>query len=160
GSEFDSLREYLPGLDHRAMDWKSSARHRKLLVAQFRAERNHQIVLAVDTGRLMREPLAGVPKLDVAVNAALVLGYCGLRWGDRVGLCGFDEKVRGYVAPHGGVSAFPRILHASSQLAYTGAETNFTVGLTELTTRLARRSLVVVLTDFVDVIAAELMLEN
>ena len=32
GSEFESLREYVPGLDHRAIDWKASARHRKLLV--------------------------------------------------------------------------------------------------------------------------------
>src|SRR6185503_5641047 len=53
GSEFDALREYMPGLDHRAMDWKSSARHKKLLCQEFRAERNHQVILAIDTGHLM-----------------------------------------------------------------------------------------------------------
>jgi len=37
GSEFEALREYVPGLDHRAIDWKSSARHRKLLCTEFRA---------------------------------------------------------------------------------------------------------------------------
>ncbi|MFQ5654908.1 MAG: DUF58 domain-containing protein, partial [Planctomycetota bacterium] len=31
GSEFDSLREFQPGLDHRSIDWKASARHTKLL---------------------------------------------------------------------------------------------------------------------------------
>jgi len=160
GSEFESLREYVAGMDHRAIDWKSSARHRKLLVPQFRAERNHQLVIAVDTGHLMREPIGGVPKLDLALNAGLLLGYLGLRCGDRVGLYGFDEEVQLFVEPQGGASAFPRIQRAAAGLDYGTAETNFTRGLTELSRRLRRRSLVVVLTDFVDAIAAELMLEN
>ncbi len=160
GSEFESLREYVPGHDHRAIDWKSSARHRKLLVQNFRAERNHQIVLAVDTGHLMSEPLAGVPRLDHAINSALLLSYFGLRTGDRVGLYGFDEKVRSWTDPQGGVAAFPRLQAASAELDYTKSETNFTLGLAELSTRLRRRSLVVLLTDFVDVVTAELMIEN
>ncbi|MEO0603946.1 MAG: DUF58 domain-containing protein, partial [Myxococcota bacterium] len=56
GSEFDALREFMPGMDRRTIDWKASARHTKLLAREFRAERNHQIVLAIDTGRLMAEP--------------------------------------------------------------------------------------------------------
>ncbi|HLL20858.1 MAG TPA: DUF58 domain-containing protein, partial [Kofleriaceae bacterium] len=94
GSEFESLREFVIGLDHRAMDWKASARHRKLLCQEFRAERNHQVVLAVDAGQLMSEPVGGVPKLDHAINASLLLGWFCLRTGDRVGLVGFDERVR------------------------------------------------------------------
>jgi len=160
GSEFESLREYVPGMDHRAIDWKSSARHRKLLVQNFRAERNHQIVLAVDTGHLMSEPLEGVPKLDHAINSALLLSYFGLRTGDRVGLYGFDEKVRSWTDPQGGVGSFPRLQAASAELDYTRSETNFTLGLAELSLRLKRRSLVVLLTDFVDVVTAELMIEN
>jgi uncharacterized protein (DUF58 family) len=160
GSEFESLREYTPGMDHRAIDWKSSARRKKLLCQQFRAERNHQVVVAVDTGHLMREPLGGVPRLDHAINAALVVGYCALRFGDRVGLYAFDDGVRLFLAPQGAVQTFPRIVRATSQLEYRAAETNFTLGLAELSTRLHRRSLVVLFTDFVDVIGAELMLEN
>jgi uncharacterized protein (DUF58 family) len=160
GSEFESLREYVPGMDHRAMDWKSSARHRKLLVQNFRAERDHQVVLAVDTGHLMAEPLEGVPRLDHAINSALLLAYFGLRTGDRVGLYGFDEKVRSWTEPQGGLAAFARLQAASTGLDYSRSETNFTLGLAELSTRLRRRSLVVVLTDFVDVVTAELMVEN
>jgi uncharacterized protein (DUF58 family) len=160
GSEFESLREYAPGMDHRAIDWNASARHRKLYSQQYRAERNHQIVLAVDTGRLMREPLGALPRLDHAINAGLMLGYCALRFGDRVGLYGFDAEVRLFLEPQGAARAFPRILRATSRLDYSTAETNFTLGLAELSTRLHRRSLVVLFTDFVDVISAELMLEN
>ena len=160
GSEFESLHEYVPGLDHRAIDWKASARHRKLLCQEFRAERNHQVVLALDTGHLMSEPLNGIPKLDHAVNAGLLLAYFCLRTGDRVGLFGFDETVRCYSEPSGGMAAFPRLQRLTAGLEYHHSESNFTLGLSDLSTRLRRRSLVILLTDFVDTISAELMLEN
>ncbi len=97
GSEFESLREYMPGLDHRAIDWKVSARYKKLLCHNFRAERNHQVIVAFDTGHLISEPLGDIPKLDHAINAGLLLSYFCLRTGDRVGLFGFDSRVRGFL---------------------------------------------------------------
>jgi uncharacterized protein (DUF58 family) len=160
GSEFDALRDHVPGLDNRAIDWKHSARHRKLVSKEFQAERNHPLVLAVDCGRLMSEPLEGIAKLDHAINAGLVLAYAGLHAGDRVGVLGFDSEVRHYTAPSGGVRAFPRLQEAFAQFDYRETETNFTLALTELLGRLDQRSLVVVITDFVDTITAELMIEN
>ncbi|MBI4952175.1 MAG: DUF58 domain-containing protein [Myxococcales bacterium] len=160
GSEFDSLREFMPGFDRRSVDWKASARHTKLLARQYRAERSHQIVLAVDTGRLMAEPLLGLPRLDHAVHAALQLGLVSVRAGDRVGLFAFDERPRRLLAPRAGMGAFRLMLAASSELAYSNAETNFTLGLTSLMASLSRRSLVIVLTDFVDTVSAELVFDN
>lgn len=160
GSEFDALREFVPGYDPRAIDWKASARHTKLLCRDFRAERNHPVVLAFDTGHLMSEPLDGIPKLDHAINAGLLLAYVALRTGDRVGLYAFDEKVRPFPAPLGGVGAMRRVQELSTGLDYSTTETNFTLGLTSLLTRLTRRSLVILFTDFVDSVTAELMLEN
>ncbi|HUJ63552.1 MAG TPA: DUF58 domain-containing protein [Kofleriaceae bacterium] len=160
GTEFESLREYLPGLDHRAIDWKASARHRKLLCQEFRAERNHQVVLAVDAGQLMSEPVAGVPKLDHAINAAILLGWFCLRTGDRVGLLGFDAKVQSWIEPAGGLHAFARLQAMTAELDYKRVETNYTLTLAELSTRLRRRSLVVLFTDFLDTVTAELMIDN
>jgi uncharacterized protein (DUF58 family) len=160
GSEFESLAEYRQGLDHRAIDWKSSARHRKLLVRQYRVERNHQVILAFDTGRLMGEPLAGVPKLDAAINSGLLLSLYSLRAGDRVGIFAFDEQVRQYIKPAGGMQTIHRLQHQTAALEYSPNETNFTLGLTHLARQLKRRSLIVVLTDFVDTVTAELMLDN
>jgi len=160
GSEFESLREYVKGLDHRALNWKASARHRKLLCEEFRAERNHQVILALDTGHLMGQPLAGIPKLDHAINAGLLLSYVCLRTGDRVGWFTFDAQVRSYTEPGGGTATFRRLRQQTSSVAYSTAETNFTLALTDLSARLRRRSLVVLLTDFVDTITAELMIEN
>jgi uncharacterized protein (DUF58 family) len=160
GSEFESLREYVPGLDHRAMNWKASARHRQLLCTEYRAERNHQVVLALDTGHLMAEPLEGIPKVDHAINAALLLSYVCLRTGDRVGWYTFDERARTFSEPEGGTVAFRRIQRRSADIVYSNHETNFTLGLAELSTRLRRRTLVVLLTDFVDTVTAELMIDG
>ncbi len=160
GSEFDALVEYVPGLDPRAISWKASARHRRLLCQEFRAERNHQVVLALDTGHLMAEPLGGVPRLDHAVTSALLLAWVSLKLGDRVGLYGFDRAARAWAEPQGGLGAFPRLKALSAGLDYSTDETNFTLGLTELSARLRRRSLVVVFTEFVDTVTAELMVEN
>lgn len=160
GSEFDSLREFMPGLDRRSIDWKSSARHNKLLARQFRAERNRQIVMAIDTGHLMAEPLDGLPRLDHAIHAALLLAFFSARAGDRIGLFSFDERPGVYAAPRAGQGAFHAALALSGGLAYSDAETNFTLGLTDLMQRLTRRSLVVVLTDFTDSVTAELMVDN
>ena len=160
GSEFEALRDYLPGLDPRSIDWKHSARHLHLLCKEFRSERNHQIVLAFDTGHLMSEPLGDLARLDHAVNAGLQLGYVSLRAGDRIGIFGFDSQVRVSSQPVGGVASFWRLQRAAAGLAYGHDETNFTLGLSSLAARLDRRSLVVLQTEFVDTVTAELMLEN
>ena len=160
GSELESLREFVPGLDHRTIDWMSSARHRKLLCQEFRAERNHQVVLAVDAGQLMSEPVGGVPKLDHAINAAILLAWFCLRTGDRVGFLGFDERVRQWADPSGGMHTFQRLQALSAEIDYRRVETNYTLTLAELSTRLRRRSLVVLFTDFLDTVTAELMIDN
>ena len=160
GSEFEALREYTPGLDQRAIDWKHSARHRALICKEFRAERNHQIVIAFDTGYLMREPLNGIAKIDHAINAGLLLSYAALRTGDRVGLFGFDEDVHLSTDFVSGTHQFGLLQRAATGLDYSRDETNFTLGLSKLLARLRRRSLVVLLTDFVDSTTAELMIDH
>jgi uncharacterized protein (DUF58 family) len=160
GTEFEALREYLPGMDSRFIDWKHSARHRRLLCKEFDTERNHQIILAFDTGYLMREPIDGLAKLDHAINAGLLLAWISLRGGDLVGIYGFDVAVRHYMQPIRSLQSFSRIQQAIAHLDYRSEETNFTLALAELNTRLRRRALVVLFTDFVDTTTAELLLES
>jgi len=160
GADFHALREMVGAMDTRTIDWKQSARHGKLLGKEFRVERNHPIVFAIDGGRQMCEPLLGVPRIDRALNAALMLAYVSLRLGDRAGLFGFDSAPRLYTGVLAGAHAFDRLRRLSSQLDYSTEETNYTLGLTQLGAALKRRSLVVVFTDFVDATSAELMVEN
>ncbi|MDG1826316.1 MAG: DUF58 domain-containing protein [Henriciella sp.] len=160
GSEFDALREFSSGMDRRAIDWKHSARHRSLLAKEFRTERNHNIVFAFDSGRLMCEPLGGVPKIDRAINAALLLAYVSLRSGDKTALFGFDARPTVTSNVLAGVGAFPHMQRLASQIDYSVEEANYTLAITSLAARLERRSLIILFTDFVDTISAELMLEN
>ncbi|MBK8976704.1 MAG: DUF58 domain-containing protein [Planctomycetes bacterium] len=160
GSEFDSLRAWVPGFDLRSVDWKASARHRRLLCRRFRVERNHQVVLAIDCGRTMSDPIDGVPRVDHAIRQALALAFLCLRIGDRVGLYAFDAEPRLYVEPQGGVRAFGRLRSRTAAIDYGVAESNYALGVLELTRRLRRRSLIVVFTEFADAVTAELLLDH
>lgn len=158
GAEFESLTEYRPGMDRRAIDWKQSARHFDLLVKEFRTERNNNIVFAVDTGRTMCEPLAGVPRIDRAVSAALVAAYVALKTGDRVRLFGFASHPQFSSGTIAGVTAFAKLQRLAAELDYRHEETNFTLGLSTLAAQLDRRALVVVFTEIADPTGTELML--
>ena len=147
-------------MDRRAIDWKQSARHGKLIGREHRTERNHPVILAIDSGRLMSAPAAGAPRVDRAINAALQLAFVCLKLGDRVGLYAFDSKPRVASGVAGGVGAFPLIQRLAAGIDYSTDETNFTLGLSTLQGRLDRRALVVVFTDFTDPTSAELMLET
>ncbi len=160
GSEFEALREFAPGLDPRFIDWKRSAHHRKLIAREFRVERNHPVVLAFDTGHLMQEPVDGVARLDHSIGLGLLLARFAVIAGDLPGSYAFDNRPRLYLPPDRGMHAFRRLQQASAQIAYSSEETNFTLGLAELQSRLRRRSLIVLFTDFVDTVTSELLLEN
>ncbi|MDR1650170.1 MAG: DUF58 domain-containing protein [Synergistaceae bacterium] len=160
GTEFEDLCDYEPGMDYRLIDWKHSARHRKILCKEFRQERNHHIVAGFDTGRLMLEPVDGISKLDRAIRAGLLLGWVSLRGGDFLGGCGFDVRFRNFIKPGRGMTYFTRFQKFTAELAYRTEETNFTLGLAELNSRLSHRSLVVLFTEFADTVQAELMIES
>lgn len=160
GSEFEALREHAAGMDVRFVDWKHSARHRKLLSKEFRTERNHPVVLSFDTGHLMREPIGGVARLDHSIDAGLLLGWLALRSGDLVGCYSFGGRPGPLVTPARGMARFRYLQHVSADLAYGTDETNFTLGLTTLYARLDRRTLIVLFTDFVDTVTAELLVQN
>ncbi|TIS48383.1 DUF58 domain-containing protein [Mesorhizobium sp.] len=160
GREFEALKDYQPGMGRRMIDWKRSARHGKLLAREFRIEENNNIVLAIDSGRLMCEPVDGVPKVDRAVTAALLSAFIALKGGDLVSLFSFDARPRVSSGAVRGSPSFTMIQKRAAEIDYSTEETNFTLALTTLSAKLDRRSLVIVFTDFVDPISAELMLRT
>lgn len=160
GSEFHALRDFQPGMDRRAVDWKQSARHVALLAKEFRTERNHHVIMALDCGRAMSEPVGSAPRIDLAINGALLLSYACLRSGDRAGLFAFDSRPRLSTGAVGGPDAFRVLQQMAGRIDYSTEETNYTLGLTELSGELQRRSLIVVFTDFTDATSAELMIES
>jgi uncharacterized protein (DUF58 family) len=160
GAEFHALRDFRAGMDRRTIDWKQSAKHAALLAKEFHTERNQEIILALDAGRLMCEPLNGQPRIDRALHAGLLLSYAALKLGDRVGLFAFDARPRLSSGTVSGARAFPLLQRLASRIDYASEETNYTLALTQLSGELERRSLIVVFTEFADSTSAELMIEN
>lgn len=157
GTDFDALVEFRSGMDRRAIDWKQSARHHKLHVKEYQTERNSQIVFAIDSGRQMADPVAGVPRIDRAVSAALLTAWVALKLGDRVALHAFDSRPRiasGLVA---GTRGFGDLQRLAAEIDYSGAETNYTFALTTLGAKLTRRSMIVLFTEFTDPTSADFL---
>jgi uncharacterized protein (DUF58 family) len=157
GADFDALVEFRSGMDRRAIDWKQSARHLKLHAKEYRSERNSQIVFALDCGRQMSEPVAGLPRIDRVVSAMLLTAWIVLKLGDRVALHAFDSRPRIASGLIGGSAAFPELQRLAADVDYGSDETNYTFALTNLTTLLKRRSMIVLFTEFTDLTAAEFM---
>lgn len=160
GSEFHQLRDFVPGMDPRAIDWKRSARMHALVARETRAERNHQIMICIDHGHLMAEQIGNLTKLDHAINAGLALSWAGLLGGDRVGFYTFGPRPGDMVPPGSGQAAFARIRKTCAGLEQSETETNHTLAMVNLHSALNRRTLVVVFSDFVDSVTAELLIEN
>ena len=161
GTQFEALAEYQPGMDRRRIDWKASARHAALYARENEAERNNQIVFAFDCGQAMCEPIDGLPRLDRAVSAGLTAAYVALKGGDRTMMFGFARRpllASPFVSE---TRSFVRLQQAAAGLDYMpGEEANYTLALATLSSRLKRRSLVVLFSDFSDTTAAELMIES
>ena len=160
GSDFDTLLEFRPGMDRRSIDWKQSARHVKLLAKNYHSERNNQIIFVIDSGRQMSEPVAGMPRVDRAVGAMLLTGWVALKMGDRVGLHAFDSRPRLASGLVSGRGAFGELKRISAEIDYSGEETNYSFGLITLATRLSRRSMIVLFTEFTDSISADFLVRT
>jgi uncharacterized protein (DUF58 family) len=160
GGELDSLEAYEPGMDLRTVDWKASARHQAPLVRRFRLEQNQRIVLCVDTGRLMGDPIEGLERLDHAIHASLLLSQVALKAGDLVAVHAYSDAPRAWAPLAGGVRQMARIRRTLATLATEPTETNHVLGVHVLLQKLKRRSLVVVFTELADSTTAELMVEH
>lgn len=157
GSDFESLVEFRAGMDRRAIDWKQSARHLGLRAKEYRSERNNQIVFAVDAGRQMSEPVAGLPRIDRAVAAMLLTAWVALKLGDRVALHAFDSRPRIASGLISGVRGFADLQRLAADIDYSEDETNYSFALATLSRKLSRRSMIVLFTEFTDLTQAEFM---
>src|SRR5205085_8507966 len=112
------------------------------------------ILILIDTGRLMNAEEDGVSKLDHAINAALLLAHVALSRGDRVGLCAFSHKVHAWLTARGGNAQGRLIGETLYDLKGDYRESDHAKALQLVANRHPKRSLVVTITDFVDVTTA------
>ena len=164
GTDFHQMREYRTGDSLRQIDWKATARSRKLVSREYQDEKNQQVILLLDTGRRMLAREGELGHFDHALNAALVVSYLALRQGDAVGLLASGGENR-WVAPQRGVGAIDTLLRASYDLQAQPVATDYLAAATELTKRQRRRALVMLATnvrdeDIEDLLAAVQLLRK
>jgi uncharacterized protein (DUF58 family) len=150
GTEFESLYPFRTGDDPRRIDWRATARQRTLVVRRFQVERHRDVMIIIDSGRLMGTDAGRGTKLDCAVDAALNLARVTLQSGDRCGVAAYDHRVRGFLPPVGGVNALRAIVQSVYDLETQWHESDFTPMLAALRARQAKRTFLIIISDLSD----------
>ncbi|AXI77804.1 DUF58 domain-containing protein [Peterkaempfera bronchialis] len=145
GTEFDSLREYTPGDDVRSIDWRASARRSAVAVRTWRPERDRHILIVLDTGRTSAGRVGDAPRLDAAMDAALLLAALATKAGDRVDLLAHDRRPRASVQGRAAAEVLPSFVNAMAVLEPALVETDARALTSAVLKRAPHRSLVVLL---------------
>jgi uncharacterized protein (DUF58 family) len=146
GTEFDALREYVIGDDVRSIDWRASARRADVMVRTWRPERDRRVMCVIDTGRTSAVRIGDEPRLDSAIDAALLLAALASRAGDRVDLLAVDTAVRAAVSSATRGVLLTRLVNALAPVQPTLVETDFELVVGEVLRRERKRALVVLFT--------------
>ena len=164
GTDFHQMREYRIGDSLRQLDWKATARARKLVSREYQDEKNQQLLLMLDSGRRMLASEGGLSHFDHALNASLVVAYLALRQGDAAGLFATGGERR-WVAPQRGMGTVEHLLRASYDLQPRAVATDYLAAATEVSLRQRRRALVMLVSnvrdeDIEDLLAAVRLLQK
>ncbi len=160
GTEFESLREYVPGDDTRRIDWKATARRGKLIVRNYEEERSKDIVILLDCGRMMAPEAGGLSKLDHAINASLMLCSAGVSKGDRVGVVVFSDRVKAFLPPQRGKGQVGRMMDVLYGVQVDLVEPDYAAAFGFFKNRLRKRCLAVLFTDLIDTNASSALLRH
>ncbi len=109
GTEFYSLRGYVPGDDLKRINWKASARANRLIVNELEAERTTDVMVVLDTDVTFYES-SEKELFEQSIRATASMCSLLLRQGNRVGLILQGEE-RGVVPPAFGKRQERRILY-------------------------------------------------
>ena len=151
GTDFESIRDYLPDDDVRQINWTATERVGRPMSNVYRIEQDRDVVCLLDAGRLMTAPIdARTTRLDAAVDAVTMVALVADELGDRCGVTVFDRELRKRLAPrrNGGRAVVQTILDVEPEVVDSDYDLAFrSVGG-------AKRSLILVCTDLVDEAAA------
>ncbi len=160
GRQFESLREWVPGDDTRHIDWKATARRRKVITRQFEEERRQQVLLVLDTGRLLTAEIAGEARVEYVVRAALWLAFAANHHDDNVGIMVFSDVIHHYVAPQRGRRGLQQVLDVLAVVQPKLVEPDYPAAFRYLAVRNRKRALTVFFTDVIDRLASEALVAN
>ena len=158
-NEFERLRDYTQDDNYKHIDWRTTARRRKLTVRDFQSNQSQRIIFLVDCGRMMTGDSNGISMLDHGLNAMLMLSYVALSQGDSVGLICFSDTIHNYTPPRAGAKHINHLLHSAFDQHATYVESRYDQAFYHLQTHCLKRSLVVLITNVIDQINANQIYE-
>lgn len=156
GMDFNQLREYREGDTLRQIDWKATARLRKLISREYQDEKDQEIIFLLDCGRRMRSQDDELSHFDHSLNAMLLLSYVALYQGDAVGFSTFGaeeaDKLNSerWFSARKGMATLPLLLNRVYDLQAGTASPDYTQAASRLLLKQKKRALVVVLTNLRD----------
>lgn len=143
---FAEYRAYRPGDDIRKIDWKVYGRTDRFFLKEYEGETNTSIYLILDCSRSMAYASRGITKLEYGQFLAASLGYFAFKQRDAVGFISYDDNVVDYIPARGSIGHLNTVLHAIER-AQAGAKTDFVRSLVNVSERLRRRGIVIVISD-------------
>jgi len=152
--DFERLRDYSVDDNYKHIDWRATARRRRLTVKEFQSSQSQRLVFLIDCGRMMTNEAAGLSLLDHAMNSLLMLSYVALRQNDSVGMVLFSDDIHSFVPPRGGMNQMNRLLHACFDRFPRLVESRYDQAFRYLATHCRKRSLVVLVTNVIDEVNA------
>jgi uncharacterized protein (DUF58 family) len=146
-AEFTEYRQYSPGDDLRYLDWRVLARTDRYYLKKFEEETNLRCFLLVDASRSMRFGSGPVTKAAYARTLVATLAWFLHQQRDVVGTALFDQHVHDVVPPRWRAGHL-RHVFATLSREPAGKETNLAAALKETSRLCRRRTLIVIVSDF------------
>ena len=150
GIEFEEVREYSPGDEVKAIDWKVSARLGRPFIKLYREERESIVILLVDMSASQRFGTFSGLKLEKAAEVASVLAFSAVKNNDKVGAIFFTDQVEKYIPPKKGAGHIWRLIREIFTFEPQGHGTDIRTALEYLATVSRKKSLAFIISDFID----------
>ncbi len=150
GLEFADLRTYQYGDDVRAIDWNVSSKGHGTFVKVFREEKDQTVFFVVDVSASQRVGPQERTKLDVTKEVCGVLAMSAIREASQVGLYCFSDQKEAYFKPANSMKSGYQLILSLFKLQPQSAKTNLSDALLFTLNMLKRRSVVILLSDFID----------
>lgn len=150
GMDFAEVRPYQFGDDVRNIDWNVSARYPETFVKVFEEEREQTVILAVDVSGSEDFASAGAFKREIAAEICAVVAFSAIQNNDKVGLLLFSDQIELFVPPKKGRKHVLRLIRDLFAHEQQSTGTDLKVALNHLVHVLHRRSIVMLMSDFMD----------
>ena len=146
GREFDRMRHYVRGDELRDVAWKTTARHGRLIVREYRLDRSQDILICLDAGHRMAARVGAMSRLDHAVNASMLLTYICNRMEDKVGVLSFASHVERGIPAGRGSAHMREITRFVTGIRSSFRHTDYLAVAADLRRRVRHRSLIFLMT--------------